>query len=162
MSLAGQFRYLGLVALVALIGCQPEEEMVVAPEQEPDYSKPLPPGQSALVKLTDPSRFPDFREGFQRQANLEEAIGYSLDYLAKPSSHEFFPYLDITHERAVASLRAFAGTLRDAGSPEEFDGLIKERFDIYQSRGYDDNGIVWFTGYYRPIFDARLEPDGEF
>jgi membrane-bound lytic murein transglycosylase A len=40
--------------------------------------------------------------------------------------------------------------------------LIKERFDIYMSRGCDDLGTVLFTGYYRPIFDARLEPDSTF
>jgi membrane-bound lytic murein transglycosylase A len=40
--------------------------------------------------------------------------------------------------------------------------MIKDRFDIYQSRGCDEQGTVLFTGYYRPILDARLTPDDEF
>jgi len=157
-----QFRYLGLVVLVALVGCKQEDEMIVGPEQKPDYAKPLPPGENALVKLTDPSQFPDFSEGFLRRRNLELATRYSLDYLGKPSSHQFFPLGDVTHERAVASVKTFIDVLHSVQSGEELDAMIKDLFDIYQSRGYDDNGIVLFTGYYRPIFDARLEPDGEF
>src|SRR6185295_9127569 len=74
----------------------------------------------------------------------------------------FFPYLDITHERAEASLEAFIELLHSAQSGAELDSQIKSRFDIYQSRGCDEKGTVLFTGYYRPIFDARLKPDSEF
>ena len=157
-----RFRCLGLVVLIALVGCKQEEEIVVGPEEKPDYDRPLPPGENALVKLTDPSRFPDFSEGFLRRRNLELAARYSLDYLSKPSSHQFFPLGDVTHDRAVVSVETFIDVLHSVQSGEEMDAMIKKLFDIYQSRGYDDNGIVLFTGYYRPIFDARLEPDSEF
>ncbi len=150
-----------LVFLVAMVGCKEEKDMAVAPPQK-DYTKPLPPGEKALVKLTDPSQFPDFSEGYLRQTGLEQAVLYNLEYLSKPSSKNFFPYLDIDHQRVVASNQAFLDVLNEARSKEEFDALIKERFDIYMSRGCDDLGTVLFTGYYRPIFDARLQPDATF
>jgi membrane-bound lytic murein transglycosylase A len=87
---------------------------------------------------------------------------YSLEYLSKPSSEQYFPYLDISHARAVSSVEAFIDVVHTAQSGAEFDAMIKDRFDIYMSRGYDEQGTVLFTGYYRPIFDARTEPDSEF
>lgn len=151
---------LGLGLLVALSGCQEKAGPEYVPE--PDYTRALPPGEKALVKITDPSQFPDFSMGYQRRDNLEQAAMYSLEYLAKPSSEQYFPYLDITHERAVASIEAFIELLHTARSGEELDAMIKDRFDIYMSRGYDEQGTVLFTGYYRPIFDARLQREGEF
>jgi len=153
---------LGLIIAAAIAGCsEPQEEISFAPEP-PDYFKPLPPGERALVKLTDPSQFPDFHEGYIRRTGLEQAALYSLEYMTKPSSRQFFPYGDVTHERAVVSIEAFLDVLQSVGSGEELDAAIKDRFDIYQSRGCDERGTVLFTGYYRPIFDARLQPDAEF
>jgi membrane-bound lytic murein transglycosylase A len=160
MQAMRRFGYLGLSLLVvALFGC-PKKPIELPPEQ-PDYLKPLPPGQVALVKL-DPSQYPSFSEGFHHQTNLEFACYNSLEYLSKESSQKYFPYLDITHDRAVRSVEAFLQVLKEAKSPEDFDRLIKERFDVYMSRGCDEQGKVLFTGYYRPIFDARLKPEGEF
>ena len=147
--------------LAATAGCpKPQPEEITAPP--PDYNRQLPPGERALVKLTDPSEFPDFSGAFDRRTNLEQACLYSLEYLSRPSSKQFFPYGDITHERAVASIEAFLDVFRSARTPEELDETIKQRFDIYISRGCDDRGTVLYTGYYRPIFDARLQPDSAF
>lgn len=151
-----------LAATLLSLGCNEPTEEISLPPEPPNYYKPLPPGEKALVKLTDPSRYPDFSEGYYRKAGLETAALYSLEYLSKPSSQQFYPYLDVSHERVEASLRAFLDVLHRAMTPEEFDALIKERFEIYQSRGCDEVGTVLFTGYYRPIFDARLEPTGEY
>jgi len=150
-----------LAFLVVWSGCGPKEEPITRDDQK-DYYRQLPPGERALVKLTDPSLFPDFSYGFYRKTNLEQAALNSLNYMSKKSSKEFFPYGDITHDRAVASIMAFIEVINSAKSPEELDAVIKERFDIYQSRGCDEAGTVLFTGYYRPIFDARMKPDDKF
>jgi len=166
-----QFRYwgrrigwgLGLGLVVVLAGCpEPEVQDLPLAEEPLDYYKQLPPGERALVKLTDPSQFPDFSPGFYRRAGLEQAAANSLEYMSKPSSQQFFPYGEITHAQAVASIETFIEVLRHAQTPEELDATIKERFDIYMSRGCDEKGTVLYTGYYRPIFDARLQPDAEF
>jgi membrane-bound lytic murein transglycosylase A len=155
---------LGLVAVLAFCcGCPEQEEPVsIVPEPKPDYGRQLPPGEMALRKLTDPRDYPDFSAGYVNRDNLAEAIQNSLSYLAKPSSEDYFPYLDVSHDRAVASCRALLDVLDDATSPADFDAIIRQRFEVYQSVGWDDRGTVLFTGYYRPIFDARLQPDSEF
>ena len=93
---------------------------------------------------------------------MELAIQNSIAYLAKPSSQKYFPYADISHDRAVASLQAFLRVLHDARSPQEFDQMIRSGFEVYQSVGCDDRGTVFFTGYYTPIFDGRQQRDARF
>jgi membrane-bound lytic murein transglycosylase A len=143
---------LSLLALLALSACR----------TAPDYSRELPPGTMALRKVTDPLFYPDFAPGFAHREGLSQAIDQSLAYLAKPSSQQFFPYLDITHERVAKSLQAFKEVLGKASSGSELHRTIVERFDIYESVGWDGSGIVLFTAYCEPIYDGRLEPTAEF
>lgn len=154
-----------LAVILGLVLCpackKPEEPIHQVPELKPDYNHQLPPGEKALRKI-DPSHYPDFSAGFVNRPGLEDSIRNSIAYLGKPSSKQFFPYLDISHDRAVKSCRALLDVLAEAKTPTEFDALIRERFEIYQSVGCDDRGTVLFTGYYRPIFDARLQPDAQF
>lgn len=150
-------------AVTLLAGCPPQTSELepFRPAAKKDYSKPLPPGQLALRKI-GPEDYPDFKRGFDKRPDLIQAVHNSLAYLSKPSSRKYFPYGEITHDRAVASLRAFLDVLHVATTPEEFDTLIRQRFDVYQSVGCDNLGTVYFTGYYTPIFDGRRQPDGQF
>jgi membrane-bound lytic murein transglycosylase A len=150
---------LTLLTLSLVAGC-PKPQPPLAPPQK-NYNAELPPGQVALVKIP-PEQYPDFSGGWEHRTNLEYAARYSLDYLHRPSSQHFFPYLDISHERAIASNEAFLEVLQSARSPQELDQMIKQRFEVYMSRGCDERGTVLYTGYYRPIFDARMHPDNEF
>lgn len=151
-----------LAFLVALTGCPPGELEPFQPgARKPDYGRPLPPGQLALRKIP-PEQYPDFSRGFERSQDLVDAVHHSLSYLSKPSSRRYFPYGDVTHDRAAASLRAFLDVLREARTPQEFDAAIRDRFEVYQSVGCDDRGTVYFTGYYTPIFEGRKRPDGRF
>ena len=154
-----------LVVALALVatGCAPQKGGPWPPAQSgPDFWKALPPGQLALRKLTDPAMIPDFSGSFDDRVGLAEAIENSLNYLAKPSSEQFFPYGEITHARAVASLETMLEVMDQARTADEFNRMLRGRFDVYQSVGADDKGTVLFTGYYRPIFDARMQPDAEF
>ena len=127
-----------------------------------DYSKVLPPGELALRKLTDPATYPDFSKDFYNRIALRDAVANSLEYLSKPSSEQYFPYGEVTHEVAVASLERFSELLSRVQSFSELDQILKTEFDIYQSVGCDEIGTVYFTGYYCPIFDGRKEREGEF
>lgn len=126
-----------------------------------DYSKPLPPGALALRKIP-PEQYPDFSRGFYNRGGLEQAIRYSLEYLAKPSSQKYFPYGDVTHARAVRSLERFLEVLREAQTPQDLDRLVRRDFEVYESVGCDGHGTVFYTGYYTPIFDGRKQPEGPF
>jgi membrane-bound lytic murein transglycosylase A len=152
-----------MIALAA-VGCQKPDHPLPLVDIQKDYDRPLPPGQFALRKLTNPSRYPNFGEAWFRAkgVGLRKAVQHSIDYLNKPSSQNFYPVGDITHQRALASLELFLELLDHADSPETLDTLIRENFDVYISVGCDDAGTVLFTGYYSPIFDGRHQPTERF
>ncbi len=129
---------------------------------KPQYDRPLPPGQLALRKIEDPGKYPDFTGGWRDLDSLKAAIRSSLNYFSKASSKQYFPYGQITHEQAVASLGEFLNLLDSGIRPEEINGLIVANFDVYESVGCDDQGTVLFTGYYTPIFDGSHEQTAEF
>lgn len=155
------------IALIALLtpltGCPPQNETAWKPPEKTkkDYNRPLPPGQLALRKIP-PEMYPDFSRGYYGRAGLEDSIRHSLEFFKRPSSKKYYPYGDISHERAVASLNELLRVLREARDPKEFDRMIRDRFDVYQSVGCDDVGTVYFTGYYTPIFDGRKQRDATY
>ncbi len=151
---------LGAVVVTASIlagsGCGPRKPIYLPPPPNPpDYDRPLPPGELALRKITDPNQIPDFSGAMGDVEALKEAIRRSLAYMAKPSSKTFYPYGEISHAHAVASLQAFLAMLESGiTSGEPLNQRIREEFDVWISVGCDDKGTVLFTGYYCPIFEA--------
>jgi membrane-bound lytic murein transglycosylase A len=138
-------RNCGIILSLALlfVGCKAK--------QKPQYDRPLGFGQSAL-RLLDPAEIPDFSVACRDLSDLRGAAEKSLHYLSKPSSREHYPIGDITHDRARQSLEALVGWLDSGLTGEALHAQIRENFDVYQSVGYDDEGSVFFTGYYTPIF----------
>ena len=144
------------VSVLSITGCK---KPIV---EKPDYGRQLPPGQFALRKITDPAMIPDITFACYDTKDLKQAIDNSLNYLSKPSSKQFFPSNDITHDHVVASLKAFQTLLEKGVMGRQLDAAIREQFDFYQSVGCDDNGTVLFTGYYTPIFDGSLKQTGKY
>jgi membrane-bound lytic murein transglycosylase A len=136
--------------------------------EEDDWGEELPPGELALEKVTDPALWPDFGAGFGEKESLLRAIDGTLEYFAKPSSEQWFPYLDIDHARSKRSLEVFRDLLVAANSPEELNQAIRANFEVYRSKGLKSRrtgaytGRVFYTGYHTPIYDARTQPEGEF
>lgn len=126
------------------------------------YDRPLPPGQYALRKITDPSEIPDFTMACSDLTNLRKAVAHSLSYLHKPSSKTFYPSGQITHNQALESVQGFADMLDSGLSGRELNDEILISFDVYTSIGCDDRGTVLFTGYYTPIFEGSLERTAQF
>ncbi|MFI4911687.1 MAG: MltA domain-containing protein [Sedimentisphaeraceae bacterium JB056] len=123
-------------------------------EEKLDYNRELLPGEEALVKITDPAMMPDFTKACNNLYGLEEAINNSLNYMGKPSSHNFFPINGISHQRVVDSLRAFRDLINQGYGPSQLNDQIAQKFDVYMSVGCDKQGTVLFTGYYTPIFNG--------
>ncbi len=146
-----------LLSVAVLAGCQTKRVAT-----KPQYDRPLPPGQLALRKIEDPGRYPDFTEGWRDLDSLTAAIRNSLNYFTKPSSKQYFPYQQITHAQAVASLEEFLRLLDSGARPEEINGLIHAGFEVYESVGCDDQGTVLFTGYYTPIFQGSWVQTAQF
>jgi membrane-bound lytic murein transglycosylase A len=157
-----------------LTGCRkPPPPSPAAPPAKLDYARELPPGQVALRKVS-PGEYPDFAAGLLRAGNLDAlraAVGNSLAYLSRPGSRNAYPYLDVTHDRAVATLEAFRELLNDPSllsDASRLNNAIAQRFDVYKSLGAPapDNarytGRVLFTGYFTPTYDASLTRTDEF
>ncbi|MEN6622369.1 MAG: MltA domain-containing protein [Smithella sp.] len=148
-----------IIVLLALAGCQKRSVIVTdqpITQAEKDYTRPLPPGQLALRKITDPAQIPDYTKACSDLNGLKEAIARSINYMSKPSSQKFYPYGEITHERAVKTLQELYKLVSMNPSPEEMNRILKEKFDTYISVGCDDQGTVLFTGYYTPIFNGSF------
>ena len=154
-----------LFSLIPLTGCAHKKPLAV------DFNRELPPGQVALRKIS-PAEYPDFSKCTWNLALLPRAIDNSIAYLNHPSAQRSFPYLDISHDRALTTLTSFkeiitAATLQpDPG--QYIDQQIRSRFDIYKSigapnpngPGYTDR--VLFTGYCTPIYDASSSLHGPY
>jgi membrane-bound lytic murein transglycosylase A len=161
---------LGVAVVATLGGCRPKKPP--APVQPVSFAHEMPPGELALRKIS-PSEYPDFTPaGQDNPQQVLAAIDQSLAYLKAPSSKRFFPYLDITHERAVNTLTSFRDVyLREVVQKPGGAGLnaaIRERFDVYKSVGGWDAtggryvGRVLFTGYFTPIYSASLTRTGPY
>ena len=161
-------RLLLALSLVCLsVGCRPKKPPVV---NTINYSEELAPGQLALRKI-EPSEYPVFSLRQSNLAAITKSIDHSIQYLNRASSKTFYPYLDITHDRAKASLLALRETI--AGSSmgvgdEEFSRTIADKFEVYQSIGGRDpqtgefSNRVLFTAYCTPIYEASLTKTGPF
>jgi membrane-bound lytic murein transglycosylase A len=147
---------LALLLLPACVTPEPPPEI-----RKPDYSRPLQPGERALVKLS-PSEYPDFESSYLDRDALLEAVEQSIDYMGKPSSKTHFPVEGITHDRVKRSLTQFRDDLRQSFSARLFAEKVKSHFDVYMSTGCDSRGTVLFTGYCEPIVRASLKRTPQF
>lgn len=144
--------FLALALLVVLAGCAREQK---------DYSRALPPGAIALEEVPY-SEWPDFSfRDLDRRAFLT-GIDHSLAYLAKPSSQQHFPVAGVSHRQVQEGLKRFQEVLLSGADDRELRRILRQEFRIYRSVGWDGSGEVLFTGYYTPIFDARLERDSTY
>jgi membrane-bound lytic murein transglycosylase A len=147
----------------SLTACKSQQAMEEPKPVMPDYSRQLPPGQSALRLITDPARLPDIAGAFtHRDVFLLDGIDQSLKWFAAPSSQQHFPFETFTHEQGRVSLLAFQQLLEESTDEASFTAKVLEQFNVYESVGYNDDGIVLFTGYYAGVFDASTTPDARF
>jgi membrane-bound lytic murein transglycosylase A len=163
----------GMALLFAFaVGCQPKKPPQIQAQMKIDYAAPLPEGEVALRKI-DPSEYPDFSPGLMSADldALKKSVDHSIAYFTRAGSTKAYPYLDITHERAIASLRAFRELLNQGpfgGTSQDLNALIAQRFEVYESIGAprpDGSGYtneVLFTGYFTPTYDASLTRNGAY
>lgn len=161
---------LTLTATLAVVtGCKNKKPI--------DFSHELEDGRMALEKISE-GEYPNFTLSQTQARDLSSAASHSIDYLNKKSSQQRYPYVDpkgnvdITHQRALASVHAFKALLDEhASSPlsdVQLNQRIREEFDVYRSIGGwnpeigDFSRTVLFTGYFTPIYEASLSRQGEF
>lgn len=157
-----QLSHLSLLALMfASVLCLTACKTAVV---EPDYARPLGPGESALRKLS-PGEWPNVQAAFHaRPGDLTAALRRSYQWFGAESTKQHFPSpgIGVSHEHARASALAFWDAAATSSNPQAFEQRIREDFDCYTSVGWNGQGIVLFTGYYSPVFQASRTQGGEY
>jgi membrane-bound lytic murein transglycosylase A len=153
--------FLAMAAAIAPASLACKSSYLEPAPQPKDFARELPPGMKGLRKI-DPSKYPDFAPGFTDRDGMLQAIDASAAYLARPSSQGYFPYLDIPHDRAVASLHAFRKDLSAATSGGDLNQRIRARYEVYESIGWNDSGEMLFTAYHEPIYEGSKTPTGVY
>ena len=128
------------------------------------------PKEKLALRKIGPDQYPDFAAALASMNidDLRRAVDHSLEYFSRPGSARGYPYLDIPHDRAKASLLAFQAVIERLPQSSEFNAVIAKTFDVYQSIGAPNPGgtgysnRVLFTGYFTPTYDASLRRGGRY
>lgn len=151
-----------MAAPIALTGC---ETPASTEGTGPDYSRELRPGESALRKLGPDEAWPDVGAAWRvRDPFLNQALDYSIIFFQAPSSQQKLAPWDryASWDQAAASVVAFRQILRETTGEREFIERLKSEFDVWQTVGYNGQGVVLFTGYYTPEFEGSRTRTDEF
>jgi len=107
--------------------------------------------------------FPDFQDD-SAFSFLEEALKRNLEYFGKLPPDRVYEYGRDTYsvQDMVESQEAFLSLISEGLEPKEFKRRLKKDFNLYRASGRPGNKKVLFTGYFEPVFEARLAPDETF
>ena len=107
--------------------------------------------------------FPPFQDDSD-PASLWEAMERNLEYFNRIPPDRTFAYGRDTYsvKDVVESQEAFLSLLSEGLDPKELRRRLKREFHLYRASGRAGNKKVLFTGYFEPVFEARLAPDETF
>lgn len=107
--------------------------------------------------------YPTFRDDMDRES-LVSAIQKNIRYLDRLDPEETFYYgaQAVSCRHVKESQQTFLKLLAENLDPEQFDRAIRDNFLIFRATGRDGNPKVLFTGYFEPVYEARLSPDDTF
>ncbi len=107
--------------------------------------------------------YPDFFDDMDIES-FEHAVRKNLEYLNRVPENQLFLYGpdEYSRDQVIESQNLLLKILHNSSDPEEINSKIKENFNIYRAAGRVGNRKVLFTGYFEPIYDARLCPDEEY
>ncbi|MDY6781534.1 MAG: MltA domain-containing protein [Cyanobacteriota bacterium] len=95
---------------------------------------------------------------------LLQSIDHSLRYLNTPTAanaYRDYPVAGITRDRVRRSLVRFRQLVANSRSASQLQAAVKREFAFYQSVGRED-GTVFFTAYYEPVYSASRVPTSEY
>ncbi len=139
----------GVGVVLALVGC-PRRPPVVPPPTE-------------ILEIVPTDRWPSLIDDLDR-SSLEAACVPSVDYLERlpPGRIIEFGSFERTAEELARGVERACEIVVASSNDEECFSLLQEEFVLIRSAGRDDEGEVFFTGYYEPLIDARRESSSEF
>lgn len=142
-------RFLISLSVLSLLGCYPA------------LKKEAKRPEEALV----PVRFfyPAFRDDL-RLDSLALALKRNIEYLNRLEPEKIFVYGP--HRFSCRQVRethqAFLELITENPDLDRLNKELKANFKVYRAAGRAGNPKVLFTGYFEPVFDARLRSDDSF
>ncbi len=97
-------------------------------------------------------------------ASLEQAAGNNLEYLQRVTSDQTFKYgpHEYSRDQVIETQRTLLDILKNTRGQKEIKEKIKKNFKLYRAAGRIGKKEVLFTGYFEPIYDARIIPDDKY
>lgn len=107
--------------------------------------------------------YPDFFDDMDI-ISLEQAATNNIEYLTRVPQNRVFKYgpHEYSRDQVIESQKLLLDILKNSSGPKEVNKKIKKHFNIYRAAGRVGKKEVLFTGYFEPIYDARIEPDNEY
>jgi membrane-bound lytic murein transglycosylase A len=154
MSCSGRRTVLGFILLLVLTifyGCQKIHSL-------PSLVRRTPPP----LERIEPDKFPFFYDSGDKET-LIRALKNQIRYYARLKKPAEYPFgeTSISSETILLTLIRFLKILEE-NNEKNFNQLIKDNFDLYQSTGQRGKGVITFTGYYLPLLDGSLKPDSVY
>jgi membrane-bound lytic murein transglycosylase A len=96
--------------------------------------------------------------------SMSLALRRNIEYLDRldPETVVHYGPDDFTIQEVRESQEAFLDLLSKGLDPDRLSREIRKKFRVYQATGRVGDRRVLFTGYYEPIFEGSLVPDGNF
>lgn len=96
--------------------------------------------------------------------SLEMAAEKNMEFLSRLSPDFLFRYGEdeYTCRHVIESQKLLLKILKKAKDPGEIKREVKKHFRLYRATGRVGDRDVLFTGYFEPIYDARLIPDSVY
>ena len=94
-----------------------------------------------------------------------QALDHSIRYLQTSNAaraYQRYPVVGVSQNRVLRSVRRFRSLVQFAKSPEAIQKQVNQEFSFYESSGKDGEGMVGFTGYFEPVYEASQTPTDLF
>lgn len=107
--------------------------------------------------------YPSFSDDMDL-GSLKMVIERNLVYLKRINPETVFKYgpHSFTCTQVRESQEAFLALITTNHDWRQLDKEIRKHFMVYRATGRPGNSNVLFTGYFEPVYDARLTPDDKF
>jgi len=107
--------------------------------------------------------YPEFKDDMD-QNSLVQAIQNNFEYLDRldPESRFHYGAQVFTARQVRETQEAFLEILKKTPDSAQLKRMIRKHFRVYYATGRNHSNRVLFTGYFEPMFDARLSPNETF
>lgn len=153
--------YLLLSLLVLVAGCAHKQIISKQPVSASEQKQTLADKSAtqALIKV-NPESIP-LLDDRDTKKSLLKALELNTRYFESLNSSNVYDFADrqVTVQELKDSNNEFKRILENSTDVDEFNDMVKERFDVYMMSGKNNEGDVVFSSYYEPTTEASLKKD---